>query len=110
MHSFFQEETTEDWLNTGDIASIDNEGFIYIKMRREDRIVTGGENVNPKEVEDVLLSHSQITSAKVYGDFDEEWGQMVVAEISTDLQTDEIMEWLSGKISEYKIPKQIYIK
>ena len=110
MHSFFQEEPTEDWLNTGDIASIDNEGFIYIKMRREDRIVTGGENVNPKEVEDVLLSHSQITSAKVYGDFDEEWGQMVVAEISTDLQTDEIMEWLSGKISEYKIPKQIYIK
>ena len=79
-------------------------------MRRDDRIVTGGENVNPKEVEKVLLSHPQITFAKVYGEPNEEWEKMVVAEISTDLQTDEIHAWLFGKISDYKIPKVFYLK
>lgn len=110
MNGYFEEEPTGNWFNTGDFASIDDEGFIYINMRRHDRIVTGGKNVNPKEVEKVLLSHSQITFAKVYGEPDEKWGTMVVAEISTNLKTDEIYAWLSGKISNYKIPKAIYLK
>jgi len=110
MDGYFGEEPIQSWLDTGDFASIDDEGFIYINMRRDDRIVMGGENVNPKEVEDILLSHPQITFAKVYGEPDEDWGQMVVAEISTDLQTNEINEWVSGKISEYKIPKVYYLK
>ena len=110
MHGYLSEDPIEDWFSTGDFAEIDNDGFISIIMRRDDQIVTGGENVNPKEVEDILLSHPQITFAKVYGEPDEEWGQMVVAEISTDLQTNEINDWLSGKISEYKIPKVYYLK
>ena len=110
MDGYFGEEAIQSCLDTGDFASIDEEGFIYINLRRDVQIVTGGENVNPKEVEDILLSHPQITFAKVYGEPDEEWGQMVVAEISTDLQTNEINEWLSGKISEYKIPKVYYLK
>ena len=110
MDGYFGEEPIQSWLDTGDFASIDDEGFIYINMRRDDRIVMGGENVNPKEVEDILLSHPQITFAKVYGEPDEDWGQMVVAEISTDLKTNEINEWVSGKISEYKIPKVYYLK
>ncbi len=110
MDGYFGEEAIQSCLDTGDFASIDDEGFIYINFRRDDQIVTGGENVNPKEVEDILLSHPQITFAKVYGEPDEEWGQMVVAEISTDLQTNEINEWVSGKISEYKIPKVYYLK
>ena len=110
MRGYFQEEPAQKWFETGDFASIDDEGFTYINMRREDRIVTGGENVNPIEVENILRSHPQITFAKVYGEPDEEWGQMVVAEISTDLQTNEINEWLSGKIAEYKIPKVYYLK
>jgi O-succinylbenzoic acid--CoA ligase len=110
MSGYFDEKLTENWLDTGDLGRIDEDGFIYIEMRRDDRIVTGGENVNPKEVENVLLRHPQITSAKVYGEFDEDWGQMVVAEISTDLQTDEINAWLLTKISDYKIPKVFYLK
>ncbi len=110
MNGYFGEMPSENYIDTGDFASIDDDGFIYINMRRSDRIVTGGENVNPKEVEDVLLSHPQITSAKVYGEPDEEWGQSVVAEVSTNLKTHEINMWLSGKISEYKIPKVFYLK
>ena len=79
-------------------------------MGREDRIVTGGENVNPIEVENILRSNPQITFAKVYGKADEEWGQVVVAEISTNLEIDEVSEWLSGKISDYKVPKRFYLK
>ena len=79
-------------------------------MRRDDRILTGGENVNPKEVEKVLLCHPQITFAKVYGELNEEWGKIVVAEISTDLHMDEVNAWLLEKISAYKIPKVFYLK
>jgi len=110
MNGYLEEEPPGDWFDTGDYATIDDEGFIYIHMRRYDRIVTGGENVNPKEVEKVLLNHPQITFASVYGEPNEEWGRMVVAEISTDLQKDEIFAWLYGKISDYKIPKVIYLK
>ena len=67
MDGYFGEKPIQSWLDTGDFGSIDEDGFIYINMRRDDRIVTGGKNVNPKEVEDVLLSHCQITSAKVFG-------------------------------------------
>ena len=110
MDGYFGEEPIQSCLDTGDFGSIDEDGFIYINMRRDDRIVTGGKNVNPKEVEDVLLSHRQITSAKVFGEPNEDWGQIVVAEISSNLQTDEIIEWASGKISDFKIPKVFYIK
>jgi O-succinylbenzoic acid--CoA ligase len=110
MNGYFGEMPSENYFDTGDFASIDDDGFIYINMRREDRIVTGGENVNPKEVEDILLSHPQITSAEVFAEPNEDWGQSVVAEISTNLKTHEINAWLSGRISDYKIPKKIYIK
>jgi len=110
MHGYLSEDPIEDWFSTGDFAEIDNDGFISINMRRDDLIVTGGENVNPKEVEEALLSHPQITSAKVYGEPDKDWGQLVVAEISTDLQTDEINGWLLDKISNYKIPKVFYFR
>ena len=110
MDGYFGEEPIQSFLDTGDFGSIDVDGFIYINMRRDDRIVTGGKNVYPKEVEDVLLSHCQITSAKVFGEPNEDWGQIVVAEISSDLQTDEIIEWASGKISDFKIPKVFYLK
>ena len=108
MSGYFGEEPIKDWLDTGDFGNIDDDGFIFINMRRYDRIVTGGENVNPKEVEEILLSHPQIISAKVYGESNEDLGQIVVAEISTDLQTDEINSWLEGKISTFKIPKMFY--
>lgn len=110
MRGYFQEEPAEEWFDTGDFAGIDDDGFIHINMRREDRIVTGGENVDPIEVENILRSNPQITFAKVYGKADEEWGQIVVAEISTNLQIDEVSEWLSGKISDYKVPKTFYLK
>jgi O-succinylbenzoic acid--CoA ligase len=108
MSGYFGEKPIKDWLDTGDCGKIDNEGFIYIDLRQDNRIITGGENVNPKEVEEILLSHPQITAAKVYGEHDEDFGQIVVAEISSELQTGELNSWLKGKISNFKIPKVFY--
>lgn len=108
MNGYFGEEPIKVWLDTGDYGEIDDEGFIYIDMHRTNRIVTGGENVNPKEVEEVLLRHPQIAAAKVYGEPDEVYGEIVVAEISSELQSGEINSWLKGKISNYKIPKVFY--
>jgi len=67
------------WLHTGDLARRDDEGFIYIVDRRKDMIVTGGFNVYPREVEDVLTAHAAVTQAAVIGVPDDKWGEAVKA-------------------------------
>ena len=79
------EQTAEamqgDWLHTGDIGRFDDEGFLYIVDRKKDMIVTGGFNVFPREVEDVLSSHDAVAQAAVVGVPDEQWGEAVKAVI-----------------------------
>ncbi len=109
MMGYLDDDLIDGWFNTGDYANIDDDGFINIEMRREDRIVTGGENVNPNEVESILCTHPQINAAKVYGIEDSVWGQIVAANVITTLSPDEISQWLQGKVSAYKIPKLIKV-
>jgi O-succinylbenzoic acid--CoA ligase len=108
MSGYFHEAPLEEWLLTGDMGEMDNDGFIYIDKRRTDRIVTGGENVDPREIELILCKHPEIKAAIVTGEPSAEWGQIVVADIVSQLTDKEIKEFLAGKISKYKIPKKIY--
>ena len=109
MRGYVGSKKIKDWFNTGDYANIDKDGYIFIHMRRKDRIVTGGENVDPKEIESILLKHPEINWIKVYGKFDKNWGQIIAAEVHTKLSADEIIYWLKNKVSSYKIPKYIEI-
>ena len=104
----------EGWFNTEDYAEIDSDGFVGILMRRTDRIVTGGENVNPVEIENLLLQMPNLTDAAVVGFPDHVWGQKIIVAVplSTTYQQvniDDIKSFLSGKVAQFKIPKELVV-
>lgn len=111
-------ETTEairdGWFYTGDLAKFDDEDFLYIVDRKKDMIITGGENVYPIEVEQVLFRHPQVKEVGVIGYPDEKWGESVKAVIALkddneQLSLADIQSYCDGKLARYKIPKQIEI-
>ena len=99
------------WLHTGDIGYLDEDGDLTIVHRRSDLIVTGGENVYPREVENALRRHPAIKEAVVVGVADAEWGQQVAAAIQVkhgkSLSPQEVMRFAREELAGYKIPRQI---
>ncbi len=96
------------WFHTGDLGWLDDEGFLYIADRRDDLIISGGENIYPAEVEAVLLSHPAIEEAGVVGRPDPKWGQVPVAfvKLRTGFSTTEaeIQTFCAGRLARYKVP------
>jgi len=103
----------DGWLHTGDLGRIDEEGFLYVEDRIDDLIVTGGENVVPAEVEQVLLRHPEVADAAVVGREDPEWQQAVTAVVvlreDADLGTEELRRHCASELAGYKVPKRIEI-
>ncbi len=101
----------DGWFYTGDMAVINEEGYITIVDRKKDMIITGGENVFSIEIENILYSHPAVLEAAVIGVPDEEWGEMVKAFVvlkkKENLTEGEIIKYCKGKIANYKIPKSI---
>ena len=99
------------WMHTGDLGRLDDEGFLYIVDRKKDMIVTGGENVYPREVEDVLFSHPQIGEAAVIGVPDPKWGEAVVAAVvpkeGAIISEEEIIDYCHKRIAGFKCPKSV---
>ena len=104
-----KEKLEEGWYHTGDYGYIDENGLLHVVMRREDLIVSGGENLNPVEIQNALNSIDGISESFVTGIDDEEWGQIAVAYIVTnsDIKDTEIKNELRKLIAPYKIPKNI---
>jgi len=102
----------DGFYNSGDIGYLDKNGFLYIESRRTDLIISGGENINPLEVERVLAQHPNISSVCVFALNDKEWGQCVAAAVMVKenalLSELEITDYLSGKLASYKIPKKVF--
>ncbi len=100
-----------DWLHTGDLGRLDEEGYLYFIDRKKDLIKTGGENVYPQEVEAILNQHPSIAEVTVIGLPDSTWGQAVTAVIvptqGKDVSLEDVKELCKEKIAGYKIPKAI---
>ena len=98
----------DGWLHTGDLGSMDQRGYCRIEGRIKEMIIRGGENIYPREIETVLLSHPAVTEAAVVGVADRFWGEVVGAVIRTSADTPptaaELSEFCRGQLAAYKIP------
>jgi fatty-acyl-CoA synthase len=101
----------DGWLHTGDLARIDDEGFVYIMDRKKDMFISGGENVYPAEVEKALFNHPAVADAAVAGVDDQKWGEVgkafIVVKAGFTLTKEEILGFLNEKLARYKIPKYV---
>jgi O-succinylbenzoic acid--CoA ligase len=99
------------WLHTGDLGSLDGDGYLYVLDRRDDLIVSGGENVYPAEVEAALLAHPAVAEAGVYGIADAAWGAIVAAAVAlqpgTTVTADELSAFCRQRLAGYKVPRRI---
>ena len=101
----------EGWFHTGDIAVIHKNGYIQLKDRSKDIIISGGENISSIEIENVLFQHKDVIDAAVVAKKDEEWGEVPCAFITlkknSALKEQEIIEFCKNNMAKFKIPKKI---
>ena len=99
------------WLHTGDLGRLDERGHLYVLDRLKDFVITGGSNVYAREVEDLLLRHSAIREAAVFGVPDRLWGEAVTAAVVgvDGLTPDEVIAFCRGIMADYKCPKHVHI-
>ena len=99
------------WLHTGDLARMDEEGFVYIVDRKKDMIISGGENIYPRELEEVLYRHPQIQDAAVVGIPDPLWGETVKAFVvlrkGAAMKEEEVVEYCKAHLASYKKPRSV---
>ncbi|CAM5221172.1 2-succinylbenzoate--CoA ligase OS=Ureibacillus acetophenoni OX=614649 GN=menE PE=3 SV=1 [Ureibacillus acetophenoni] len=104
------ESIKNGWFYTGDLAYKDDEGFIYIAGRKKDMIISGGENIYPLEVEQIIGEMKEINEVAVIGIQDEKWGEVPVAMISLkaghQLSEIDIQNYCASKLAKYKVPKR----
>jgi long-chain acyl-CoA synthetase len=101
----------DGWFHTGDAGSLDADGFLYIRDRIKDMIVSGGENIYPAELESVLMGHPAVADVAVIGVPDDRWGESVKAIVvrapGTELSEDELVEWARERLAGYKRPRSV---
>jgi fatty-acyl-CoA synthase len=98
------------WFHTGDLATVDEAGYVSVVDRKKDMVVTGGENVYPREVEDVLAGLPGVVDAAVVGLPDPEWGEAVTAVLVTDgtLTPEAVREQCRTVLAGYKVPRRVH--
>lgn len=103
----------DGWFRSGDAARVDEDGYVFIVDRIKDMIISGGENIYPAEIEDLLLGHPDIAECAVIGVPDDKWGEVpravVVPREGAAPDPDEVLASLAGRLAKYKIPKSVVI-
>jgi long-chain acyl-CoA synthetase len=101
----------DGWCTVGDLARRDDEGYIYLVDRKKDMVITGGMNVYPREIEEVLIRHPDIAEAAVIGVTDDRWGERLKAFVVTisgkPPEPDELIDFCTEKLARFKIPREI---
>ena len=99
------------WLHTGDLGYFDNDGYLFLMDRSKDMIISGGENIYPREIEEVLAQHPAVREVAVIGVPDQEWGEAIKAVVSLvvgqDATQEELIAFCKSRIASYKKPKSI---
>lgn len=102
----------EGWFRTGDLAVIHEDGYIEIRDRAKDIIISGGENISSVEVENALMSHPEVLEVAVISRADERWGEVPVAVVvlrsAGSVSGIELIEYVQGKIARFKAPKSVF--
>jgi long-chain acyl-CoA synthetase len=93
------------WLHTGDVGAFDADGYLSLKDRSKDVIISGGSNIYPREVEEVLLKHAAVREVSVIGRPDAEWGEIVVAYVVGKAPTQDLDNLCLSEIARFKRPK-----
>jgi fatty-acyl-CoA synthase len=103
----------EGWMHTGDLGTMNADGYVNVVGRKKDLVIRGGENISPVEIEEFLCRHPRIQSAQVVGVPDSRYGEELCACIVTrpghDLSEDEVRDFCKGNIAHYKVPKYVKI-
>lgn len=102
---------SDNWLHTGDLAVMDENGYFKITGRIKQMIIRGGENIYPREIEEFLYTHPKISDVQVYGVPDRKYGEQVMAAVvlkkGIEMSEDEVRKYCKDKIANYKIPKYV---
>ena len=101
------------WFHTGDMGRIDEDGFLFIEGRKREIIITGGINVYPAEIENVIISHPQVNDVSVIGVFDQKWGEKIVAAIvlapGVIFSEESLKVFYKERLADFKCPREFFI-
>jgi fatty-acyl-CoA synthase len=99
----------DGWMHTGDVATMDDDGYFHIVGRIKDMIIRGGENISPREVEEFLLTHPNVSEVQVIGVPDRKYGEAVMAWIKpkpgVEVTPEELTRFCTGRIATFKVPR-----
>jgi long-chain acyl-CoA synthetase len=100
----------DGWMHTGDIGAFDSDAYLTLNGRSKDVIISGGSNIYPREVEEVLLEHARVREVSVIGRSDPEWGEVVLAYVVGEAECSELDALCLNGIARFKRPKGIRVR